>query len=170
MLSVRRALILALVCACSPGSDAASRAEARRAAAEADISFAGVQRRGHTAMGVDQYTSTHLFQPLPDGGRIELQRNAADSADRLRILKHMGEIAAAFSAGDFTVPGFVHARDVPGTAVMAARRAKIRYVVESLPRGAAVRLTTGDSSAIEAIHEFLAFQRQDHRAGTHHGQ
>jgi hypothetical protein len=52
---------------------------------------------------------------------------------------------------------------------MAARRATIRYVVESLPRGAAVRLTTGDSSAIEAIHEFLAFQRQDHRAGTHHG-
>jgi hypothetical protein len=80
----------------------------------------------------------------------------------------MGEIAAAFGAGDFTVPGFVHARDVPGTAVMAARRARISYVVESLPRGAAVRLTTGDSSALEAIHEFLAFQRQDHRAGMHH--
>ena len=51
---------------------------------------------------------------------------------------------------------------------MAARRAKIRYVVESLPRGAALRLTTGDSSVIEAIHEFLAFQRRDHRAGAHH--
>jgi hypothetical protein len=170
MLSVHPALILALVCACSPGSDAASRADARRAAAEADSRFADVQRRGHAAMGVDQYTSTHLFQALPDGGRIELQRDTADSADRLRILEHMGKIAAAFGAGDFTVPGFVHAREVPGTAVMAARRARISYVVESLPRGAAVRLTTGDSSAIEAIHEFLAFQRQDHRAGTHHGE
>jgi hypothetical protein len=118
-------------------------------------------------MGVDQYTSTHLFQPLPDGGRIQLQRDTADSADRVRILEHMGDIAAAFGAGDFTIPGFVHARDVPGTAVMAARRARIGYVVESLPRGAALRLTTGDSSAIEAIHEFLAFQRQDHRAETH---
>jgi hypothetical protein len=156
--------------ACSPGSDAASRAEVRRAAAEADSGFADVQRRGHVAMGVDQYASTHLFQPLPDGGRIELQRDTADSADRVRILEHMGEIAAAFGAGDFTVPGFVHAREVPGTAVMAARRARISYVVESLPRGAAVRLTTGDSSAIEAIHEFLAFQRQDHRAGAQHGE
>jgi hypothetical protein len=82
----------------------------------------------------------------------------------------MGEIAAAFSAGDFTVPGFVHARKVPGTEVMAARRAEIRYLVESLPRGAAVRLTTEDSSAVEAIHEFLAFQRQDHRAGMRHGE
>jgi hypothetical protein len=170
MLSLRRPLFLALLCACSPGSGAASRAEARRAAAEADGSFADVQRRGRAAMGVDQYTSTHLFQPLPDGGRIELQRDTADSADRLRILEHMGQIAAAFGAGDFAVPGFVHAREVPGTAVMAARRAKIRYVVESLPRGAAVRLTSGDSSAIEAIHEFLAFQRRDHRAGTHHGE
>jgi hypothetical protein len=127
-----------------------------------------MQRRGHTAMGVDQYTSTHLFQPLPDGGRIELQRDTADSAGRLRILEHMEQIAAAFGAGDFAVPGFVHAREVPGTAVMAARRAKISYVVESLPRGAAVRLISVDSSAIEAIHEFLAFQRRDHRAGTHH--
>jgi hypothetical protein len=164
------ALILALVCACASGSDVASRAAARRAAVASDSSFADVQRRGRVAMGVDQYTSTHLFQPLPDGGRIQLQRDTADSADRRRILEHMGQIAAAFGAGDFAVPGFVHAREVPGTVMMGARRAKIRYAVESLPRGAAVRLTTTDSSAIAAIHQFLAFQRRDHRAGTHHGE
>jgi hypothetical protein len=163
------AVVLALVCACSPGSDAATRAGARRAAAAADSSFADVQSRGHAAMGVDQYTSTHIFQPLPDGGRIELQRDTVDSAGRARILEHMGDIAAAFGAGDFTVPGFVHAGEVPGTAVMAARRARISYAVESLPRGGAVRLTTGDEPAIDAIHEFLAFQRGDHRAGARRG-
>jgi hypothetical protein len=147
----RVALVVTLICGCSP--------------APADRRFAEVQRRGQTAMGVDQYTSTHVFQPLPDGGRIELQRDIVDSVGRARILEHMGAIAAAFSAGDFTVPGFVHARAVPGAAVMAARRTTIRYEVESLPRGAAVRLTSRDSLAIGAIHEFLAFQRQDHRAG-----
>lgn len=169
MRPIRAILLLALSGGCTSGSDRASSAEARRAAAAADSTFAGVQSRGHLAMGVDQYTSTHFFQPLPDGGRIELQRDTVDSAGRIQILEHMGEIAAAFGAGDFTIPGFVHARQVPGTDVMAARRGKIRYVVESLPRGAAVRLTTGDSSAIQAIHEFLAFQRQDHRSGAHHG-
>lgn len=114
------ALIVALVCACSPGSQAASGDQVRQAGA--DSSFAGVQSRGRAAMGVDQYTSTHLFQPLPDGGRIELQRDTADGAGTARILAHMQEIAAAFAAGNFTVPGFVHAREVPGTAVMAARR------------------------------------------------
>lgn len=165
----RPAMLLALVCACSPpGPDTASRDEARRSVA--DSGFAEVQSRGHAAMGVDQYTSTHLFRPLPHGGRIELQRDSADSAGRRRILEHMGQIAAAFGAGDFSIPGLVHAREVPGTAVMAARRAEIRYAVESLPRGAAVLLTTRDSLAVEAIHEFLAFQRQDHRAEGHHGE
>jgi hypothetical protein len=139
----------------------------RRAEAAADSGYAAVQERGRTAMGVDQYTSTHRFQPLPDGGRIELQRDEVDSAGRARILAHMHEISRAFAAGDFAVPGFVHAREVPGTAVMAARRTAISYVVESLPRGGALRLETSDSSAVEAIHAFLAFQRMDHRAGAH---
>src|SRR5919106_1094171 len=154
MLSLRLAPALALVCACTPGSDAASRAEARRAQAVADRRFADVQSRGRVAMGVDQYTSSHLFQPLPDGGRIELQRDSADSAGRAQILRHMHEIAAAFDAGNFSVPGFVHAREVPGTREMAARRDAIRYEVESLPRGGALRLTSRDSLAVSAIHSF----------------
>ena len=159
----------ALVCACRPAPEAsADRASSRRAEAATDSGFAAVQERGRTAMGVDQYTSTHLFQPLPDGGRIELQRDEVDSAGRARILAHMHEISRAFASGDFAVPGFVHAREVPGTSVMAAKRAAISYVVESLPRGGALRLETSDSSAVEAIHRFLAFQRMDHRAGAHH--
>jgi hypothetical protein len=146
----------------------AKTAEARRAAAAADAGFAATQARGGVAMEVDQYTSTHLFQPLPDGGRIELQRDVPDSAGRARILAHMGLIAEAFAAGDFRLPGFVHAREVPGTRMMAVEREKISYAVESLPRGAAVRLRTSDSAAVEAIHRFLAFQRMDHRAGPHH--
>lgn len=156
-----------LVHGCSPGPDVATDAESRRAVAASDTAFATVQDRGRSAMGVDQYTSTHRFQPLPDGGRIELQRDEADSGGRAQILAHMGEIADAFAAGDFRLPGLVHAREVPGTAVMAARRQAIGYVVESLPRGGALRLRSEDSSAVRAIHRFLAFQRMDHRSGLH---
>jgi hypothetical protein len=158
----------ALIPGCNRTPETAASAEARRTAAAEDPNFAAVQERGRVAMEVDQYTSTHVFQPLPDGGRIELQRDISDSAGRARILAHMGRIAAAFSAGDFRLPGYVHAREVPGTRVMAAEQASIDYTVESLPRGAALRLRTTDSVAVEAIHEFLAFQRMDHRAGAHH--
>ena len=115
-------------------------------------------------MGVDQYTSTHRFDPLPDGGRIELQRDTDDSAGTARIRAHLRDIAQRFAAGDFSDPSFVHASaEVPGTRVMAERRTLIRFDVVELPRGGAVRLTTLDPQAITAIHEFLRFQRSDHR-------
>jgi hypothetical protein len=130
----------------------------------ADTAFAGVQARGHEAMGVDQYTSAHRFEPLPDGGRIELQRDTADRAGVETIRAHMRDIAARFSQGDFTIPGFVHAREVPGTRVMAERKSQISYEARELAGGAEVRIRTTDAAAIAAVHEFLAFQRGDHRA------
>jgi hypothetical protein len=146
-------------CSRGPGESA------RREAAAADPAFAAVQSRGHAAMGVDQYTSTHRFEPLPDGGRIELQRDGTDSAGATRIREHMRQIASSFASGDFRLPGFVHARAVPGTDIMAARRAEISYTVQDLPRGAALRLSSASPEVVGAIHEFLAFQRTDHHSG-----
>ncbi|HET6777377.1 MAG TPA: hypothetical protein VFH26_00670 [Gemmatimonadales bacterium] len=129
-----------------------------------DSAFAEVQARGHVAMGVDQYTSQHRFEPLPDGGRIALQRDTSDSAGVIRIRAHMRQIAGAFRRGDFTLPGFVHAREVPGTREMRARKSLIGYTADTIPGGAVLHLRSTDSTAIAAIHEFLAFQRHDHRA------
>ena len=131
----------------------------------ADMAFGLVQSRGHTAMGVDQYSSSHRFESLPDGGRITLERNGNDSAGAARIRSHMRMIAQAFQRGDFALPGFVHDRDVPGTAVMAQRRSDISYTTNSLPRGGQLRIHSDDTAAVTAIHQFLAFQRQDHRVG-----
>lgn len=133
----------------------------------ADSGFAGVQRRGAEprAMGVDQSTSVHRFDALADGGRIELQHVEDDSAGIAQIRRHLRDIATAFAAGDFRTPAFVHMQQVPGTAVMAAKRAAIAYAVRDLPRGAEVRITTRDVEALGAVHAFIAFQRRDHRAG-----
>jgi hypothetical protein len=137
-------------------------ASAQRAAA--DTAFAGVQERGRVGMGVDQYTSTHRFDDLPDGGRIVLVRDAADTAGVRTIREHLRHIAQAFSAGEFDIPGFVHAREVPGTSVMATRRAAIDYTFASVTGGGEVRIRTADPDALRAVHDFLAFQRQDHHA------
>jgi hypothetical protein len=156
-------LLLSLL-ACGPED---RQTTGRRATSGTDSGFAGVQARGEVAMGVNQYTSRHVFAPLPDGGRIELQRRVTDSAATARIRGHMEQIARQFAAGDFQLPGFVHAQRVPGTSVMSAKRDVIRYSVEVLPRGAALRVRTQDPEAVRAIHEFLAFQRQDHQAAAH---
>ncbi|MEZ4411779.1 MAG: hypothetical protein R2910_02170 [Gemmatimonadales bacterium] len=135
--------------------------------AAADTSFAAMQERGKMAMGVDQYSSSHIFEPLPDGGRIVLQRNAPDTAGTGTIRAHLASIAAAFAEGDFDLPGFVHGETVPGTAVMAAQRNEITYTMDTLPRGGEVMIRTSDSTAVAAVHEFLAYQRHAHHAMAH---
>ncbi len=135
---------------------------------QADSSFARLQQRGEMAMGVNQYTSQHVFEPLADGGRIVLERKESDSAGEATIRTHMRTIATAFANGDFALPGFVHAMsDVPGTARMKELRSDITYSEHDLPRGAEVVISTKNPEAVAAIHEFLAFQRMDHRAGMH---
>jgi hypothetical protein len=59
-------------------------------------------------------------------------------------------------------------REMPGTAVMARRRAYIKYEYGDLPRGGEVRVITSDLEALAAIHKFMAAQSGDHRVGHSH--
>lgn len=162
-------IVLALTLGSAPGLKAQHGHQPAPAPppANSDSAFRGVQQRGAQVMGVDQYTSQHTFASLGDGGTITLVRqDVADTAAVSQIRQHMREIAAQFARGDFNAPFIVHAQHVPGTTVMAARREQIQYLVRDVPGGAELRLLTTDAAAIAAIHEFLAFQRMDHRA--HH--
>ena len=150
---------------CARALDACRRADSARAV---DTGFAEVQRRGATVMGVDQYTSKHVFEDLPDGGRIVLDRDdPADTASIRTIRAHMRDIETSFTSGNFAASGLVHAREVPGTRVLAERRSAITYSAIDRPSGGEVRIRTSDPTAIAAVHEFLAFQRSDHRAAAH---
>lgn len=155
------ALALGLALAACSGGDPAERAAAP------DSTFDSLQARGAVAMGVDQYTSSHRFDALPDGGRIELQRDEDDPEGVATIRRHLREIAERFAAGDFDTPAFVHQREMPGTRVMAEKRDVIAYTYRDLPRGGEVRITTRDPEAVRAVHAFMAAQRGDHRAGGH---
>jgi len=134
-------------------------------AATNDSAFRALQQRGQRTMGVDQYASRHRFEDLPDGGRIELQMKEADSAGVAAIRAHLQRIAADFTAGIFTAPDSTHAMVVPGTDVMARKKALIRYRYRPLAQGGEVRITTRDPEALSAVRNFFAFQREDHRAG-----
>lgn len=163
--SARLPLMLALIAGVAP-----TWATAQSSAPTADPDFEALQRRGAMGMGVDQYASTHVFDALPDGGRIEYQHDRDDAEGIEQIRRHLQEIQAAFESGDFSTPAFVHAQEVPGTDVMAARGEHIEYVYQDLPRGGELRLITDDPEALEAIRSFMDFQRSDHRAqGMEHG-
>lgn len=135
-----------------------------------DSAFAEVQRRGAAVMGVDQDASEHIFEDLADGGRIVYRmKDPADTAGAAVIRAHLAQIAGSFAAGVFSDPAAVHAQEVPGTAEMARLRDRIAYRMTEQPRGGELRITTADPAALAAIHQFLAFQRSDHRAAGHEG-
>lgn len=146
--------------ACSRTADLA---EAR--AKEGDSAFRAMQERGKMAMGVDQGTSTHRFDALPDGGRIQLMRDVEDSVGINQIRAHLRLIQHAFQAGDFSTPQFVHMQTMPGTKDMARLRKAISYSYRDIPRGGEVDMHTSDSTALAAIHAFMGAQRTGHRAG-----
>jgi hypothetical protein len=70
-------LFLVTACRDSPVRDAAL---SRRSDAVRDSAFAGVQARGAHAMGVDQYTSTHIFEPLVGSSYSEIKQTVPGPA------------------------------------------------------------------------------------------
>jgi hypothetical protein len=130
--------------------------------------FAALQKRGANYMGVDQYTSVHKFEDLPDGGRIVLARDTTDAAGVATIRSHLREITRAFTAGDFEIPMLVHDQHVPGTDVMASRHDRIEYTFSDVPGGGEIRIKTADPMALTAIRGFLAFQRDEHHTEHTH--
>jgi len=154
-----RMLALCTSVACSHGGKSESKAPSAR-----DTSFASMQERGKMAMGVDQTTSTHTFEALPDGGRIELLRDVDDSLGIAQIRAHLRLIEHAFQAGDFSTPQFVHMQEMPGTTTMARKRDVIAYSYHELPRGGEVVIKTTDAEALAAIHAFMEAQRAGHHA------
>ncbi len=133
-----------------------------------DSGFAQVQARGAMVMGVDQAQSHHVFEGLPDGGRIVYTvDDPADTAGTRIIRQHLSGIQDRFSAGDFADPSRVHDMTVPGTVTMTRLQDRIRYQFSQRPGGGELAISSDDPEAQTAIHEFLAFQRMDHRAPGH---
>jgi hypothetical protein len=167
----------ALAAVAQKGADAAAdkhdRHDAQRHAdcpmrrgAESDGHAAEVNARGEAAMGVSQTETAHHFLLTRDGGLIQVEvKDAADSANRERVRRHLAHVARAFAAGDFDTPALVHARTVPGTQTMTRLKADITYAYEETDRGGRVRITAKSPEALAAVQDFLRFQIKDHQTG-----
>lgn len=136
------------------------------AGANAQDHHKGMKARGAEAMGFDQDRTTHHFLLHADGATIDVSVKAPDDEEnREAIRAHLPHIAQAFAAGDFAMPMFIHAQDVPGAADMARLRDRITYRYEDTPAGGRVRIVTTDPDALAALHAFMRFQITDHQTG-----
>lgn len=126
----------------------------------------GVQERGAHAMGFDQERTTHHFLLYEDGGSIDiLVKDPEDTTNRDAIRSHLPHIAVLFADGQFDLPHFIHATDVPGTAEMTRLKNHIKYAYSATERGGRLDIVTTDAAALAAVHRFLKFQIEDHGTG-----
>jgi hypothetical protein len=125
-----------------------------------------LDHRGEQGMGFSQTATTHHFLLTPDGGVIQVEVNDASDAGQLADVRmHLHHIAAAFQQGDFDIPMFVHDTIPPGEPEMKTLRGQIHYTVEETETGGRVVISSTNKDAVEAVHQFLIFQIQEHKTG-----
>jgi hypothetical protein len=127
---------------------------------------AGINERGDKAMGFSHEKTTHHFLLKENGGIIKVEANSAeDLRSIVSIRAHLSHIAAMFSEGNFEIPMFIHDREPSGVRVMKERKHEIKFKYDQIDRGGTVILSSNNSDAVDAIHDFLRFQIQDHQTG-----
>jgi hypothetical protein len=127
---------------------------------------ADVEKHGDEAMGFSHDSTTHHFHLLADGGAIEVTVNDGKVTQNVQAIRsHLTHIVTMFANGDFSIPMLVHSQVPPGVTEMKDRRAEISYSLEDLPDGGRVRIKTANKDALNAVHDFLTFQIEDHHTG-----
>jgi hypothetical protein len=131
-----------------------------------DMQNEKMNERGDHVMGFDHKKTTHHFLLRSDGGSIEVAANSPqDTESRDQIRMHLGHIAKMFAAGNFKAPMLIHDQVPPGVPVMEKLKSDIQYNFQETENGARIRISTDNSQALEAIHDFLRFQIKEHKTG-----
>jgi hypothetical protein len=135
-------------------------------AQQSDPHHESVMQHGDHVMGFSHEKTTHHFRLYADGGAIEVTANDPnDTESRDQIRTHLSHIAGMFAAGNFDAPMLIHSQVPPGVPTLQKLRKEVSYHFEIVERGGRVRITTKNSAALDAIHEFLRFQISDHQTG-----
>ena len=125
-----------------------------------------MNQSGDRVMGFSHEKTTHHFELHYDGGVIDVRANdIRDAASRDEIRSHFHHIATMFAAGNFNAPMLVHQRDVPGTETMSRLKDQLHWDLQETPRGARLVVTADNKPALDAVHQFLRFQIEDHKTG-----
>jgi hypothetical protein len=124
---------------------------------------AEVAARGAQVMPFDLEQTTHVFQPLDDGGLQTVTAKDPSNRQQIALIQaHLKEEADKFGRGDFSDPATIHGEDMSGLAALRAGAGHIEVQYTTLPNGAQIRYTTTEPRLIMAIHHWFMAQLADH--------
>jgi hypothetical protein len=122
-----------------------------------------VAQRGAQVMPFDLELTTHVFDPLDDGGLQKVLVKDPNNSQQIELIRqHLSAEAEKFGRGDFSDPAKIHGHDMPGLAELEGGASQIEIRYSSLPDGGQISYRTKHPALVDAIHRWFAAQRADH--------
>lgn len=136
---------------------------------ELEARQAEVARAGAHVMPFDLDRTTHVFEPVEDGGVQTVVSDDGDPEQIALIRSHLAEEAARFARGDFHDPAMIHGEDMAGMHALVMGHDRLSITYRDVPRGGEIRYRTGDPELVSAVHAWFEAQLADHGSHAHSG-
>jgi hypothetical protein len=122
-----------------------------------------VHSSAHTVMPFDMSKTVHIFRMTEQGGiqRVVI-RDPAAKEQVVLIQQHLKHEAERFQTGDFSDPGKLHGKDMPGLKDLQAGASMIKVSYAALSDGAEMTFSTEDRHLLTAIHRWFGAQLSEH--------
>lgn len=133
--------------------------------AHAQTPLEHVHNSAHAVMPFDMSKTVHIFRMTEQGGvqRVVI-KDGSDKAQIQLIQQHLKHEAERFQKGDYSDPGMLHGKDMPGLKELQASGSKIGISYAALSDGAEITFTTNDRHLLTAIHRWFGAQLSEHGA------
>ncbi len=141
----------------SEGSAATADSDSALQARQAQVAMAGAG-----VMPFDLDRTTHVFEPVDDGGVQTVVSDDGDAEQVALIRSHLAEEAERFAQGDFHDPAMIHGDDMAGMHAMVMGYDRLEITYRDLPEGGEIRYRTEDPELVAAVHAWFEAQVMDH--------
>ena len=91
-------------------------------------------------------------------------RDPSDRAQVPLIQQHLKHEAEQFRNGDYSDPGALHGKDMPGLQDLQTAKSQVVISYAARPDGAEITFATEDRRLLTAIHRWFGAQLSEHGA------
>ena len=123
-----------------------------------------VEKNGAIVMPFSQTDTMHMFASTSSGGKQTVMVKDGDPKQIILVRAHLRKEAAAFARGDFSDPGAIHGKAMPGIAALRAGYKHLAVTYGEVPSGATITYASSDPTLVAAIHRYFAAQVDEHGA------
>jgi len=124
-----------------------------------------VHSSAHTVMPFDMTKTVHIFRMTEQGGVQRVVTKDASAKEQAALIQqHLEHEAERFQQGDYSDPGMLHGKDMPGLKELRTGGSKIKVSYLALPEGAEISFSTDDRHLLTAIHRWFGAQLSEHGA------